>query len=447
MGDRAAESRTLAQAAHFYENAGQRDLAEERAREALDVLGPHPEGPDLARALEVNAYLQTMAGNASTVPALVRRTLEAGGDDIDERILIRSLNHRGFVANIANYPEGRASLDEAWRRAEATGQWYEESRALMHHAWAAAEYRDLPIASDYIQRSIASAIRHELPALEAYAEAMYARILEYEGDWTKAEDLGTDLLNSMALSQMVAIPVLGVIAARQGRDSAHSMLSEAWEMAVVANETQRLAPAAAALAEYAWISDNTSVPVAEFEKAMKEDLDKGFQYSPGSIAFWLWKLGVLSEAPEGIAEPYRLVIEGKAARAAAIWEAKGVPYERALALMHGDQSARLEALELFEALGATAVAAKLRRKLREEGVDVRRGKGRKTRGHAAGLTARQAEVLQLLDEGLTNIEIADRLFVSPRTVENHVSAVLRKLDASTREDAVARARSEGLLTT
>jgi DNA-binding NarL/FixJ family response regulator len=103
-------------------------------------------------------------------------------------------------------------------------------------------------------------------------------------------------------------------------------------------------------------------------------------------------------------------------------------------------------LEVFETLGATAVAAKLRKALREDGVTVPRGRGRDTRRHAAGLTARQAEVLQLLDEDLTNIEIADRLFVSPRTVENHVSAVLMKLDSSTREQAVSRARDEGLLT-
>jgi DNA-binding NarL/FixJ family response regulator len=74
-----------------------------------------------------------------------------------------------------------------------------------------------------------------------------------------------------------------------------------------------------------------------------------------------------------------------------------------------------------------------------------RGRGRDTRRHAAGLTARQAEVLQLIDEGLTNTEIADRLFVSPRTVETHVSAVLTKLDSSTREEAVVRARADGLM--
>jgi DNA-binding NarL/FixJ family response regulator len=139
-------------------------------------------------------------------------------------------------------------------------------------------------------------------------------------------------------------------------------------------------------------------------------------------------------------------MEGKPTEAATIWEAKGIPYERGLALMHGDEKARLEALDVFETLGATAVAAKLRKILRNDGIAVPRGKGRDTRRHGAGLTARQAEVLQLLDEGLSNTEIADRLFVSRRTVEQHVSAVLSKLGSSTREEAVLRAREGGLLT-
>jgi DNA-binding NarL/FixJ family response regulator len=115
--------------------------------------------------------------------------------------------------------------------------------------------------------------------------------------------------------------------------------------------------------------------------------------------------------------------------------------------MHGDSPDKLEALEVLETLGASAVAAKLRQSLRDQGVAVPRGKGRGTRSHGAGLTARQAEVLELLDEGLSNSEIADRLFVSPRTVEHHVSAVLAKLDSTTREEAVATAARQGLLAT
>ncbi len=447
LDDLRAESGALARAAHYAENAGQRDRAEELARRAVEVLGEDPDGSDLATALEVNAYLHTMAGDVTVVPDLVDRTLAAAGPDGDPRILIRSLNHRGIVANIANYPDGRASLDEASERAAAAGQWYEESRALFNHGWAAAEFRDLPVASDYVRRAIASAGRHELPMLENYAQAMYARVLELEGDWTKAEDLARDLLDSMALSQMVALPILGAMAARRGQDTARSILTRAWEMAVVADENQRMAPAAIALAEHAWISGSVDLPVSDFKRVMSAGLDKGFQWSPGSIAIWLWKLDELSKTPKGIAEPYRLVMEGRSREAAAIWEAKGVPYERALALMHGDQTAQLEALEALDGLGATAVAAKLRKALRDQGISVPRGKSQSTRDHAAGLTARQAEVLELLAEGLTNNEIADRLFVSFRTVENHVGAVLMKLDVATRDAAVDAARDLGILAT
>ncbi len=447
LGDRRRESGSLARAAHYVENAGQRDRAEELARQAVEVLGEDPDGSDLARALEVNAYLHAMAGDVTVVSDLVDRTLEAAGPDGDPWIQIRSLNHRGIVANIANYPDGRASLDEASERAAAAGQWYEESRALLNHGWAAIEFLDLPVASDYLRRAIASAARHELPTLENYSQALFARVLESEGNWTQAEDIARDLVDSMALSQMVVLPMLGALAARRGQDTARSILTQAWEMAVVADENQRMAPAAIALAEQAWISGNVEVPGADFKKVMNAGLDMGFRFSPGSIAFWLWKLDELSKAPEGIAEPYRLVIEGRSVEAAVIWEAKGVPYERALALMHGDEAAQIEGLEVFDSLGATAVAAKLRKALRDQGISVPRGKSQSTRDHAAGLTSRQAEVLELLGEGLSNNEIADRLFVSLRTVENHVAAVLMKLDVATRDAAVDAARGLGILAT
>jgi DNA-binding NarL/FixJ family response regulator len=72
---------------------------------------------------------------------------------------------------------------------------------------------------------------------------------------------------------------------------------------------------------------------------------------------------------------------------------------------------------------------------------VPRGPYRSARGNWAGLTGRECEVLDLLTEGLRNTEIAQRLFISRRTAEHHVSAILAKLGVPTRAAARRVAQS------
>jgi DNA-binding CsgD family transcriptional regulator len=69
---------------------------------------------------------------------------------------------------------------------------------------------------------------------------------------------------------------------------------------------------------------------------------------------------------------------------------------------------------------------------------VPRGRQPATRANPAGLTARQLDVLELVREGLTDAEIAQRLVLSVRTVNHHVAAVLIKLDGDNRRDAARR---------
>ncbi|MGH8949760.1 MAG: response regulator transcription factor, partial [Acidimicrobiia bacterium] len=150
--------------------------------------------------------------------------------------------------------------------------------------------------------------------------------------------------------------------------------------------------------------------------------------------------------PDIAPEPYRLAGEEDWEGAASFWGERGIPYDRAIALSHGDTDARIEALGIFDDLGAIPVAARLRAELAESGVSgVPRGPTRTTRENPFGLTARQLEVLRHLSDGMTNAEIADRLFVSSRTVDHHVSAILGKLGANSRSEAASMARDAGLL--
>jgi DNA-binding NarL/FixJ family response regulator len=63
----------------------------------------------------------------------------------------------------------------------------------------------------------------------------------------------------------------------------------------------------------------------------------------------------------------------------------------------------------------------------------------------AGLTERQLDVLRLLEGGFTNTELAEQLYLSVRTVDHHVSAILSKLQVTKRRDAVERARELGIV--
>jgi DNA-binding NarL/FixJ family response regulator len=73
-----------------------------------------------------------------------------------------------------------------------------------------------------------------------------------------------------------------------------------------------------------------------------------------------------------------------------------------------------------------------------------RGPRPATRAAPAGLTAREQEVLALLVDGLADREIAQRLFISERTVQHHVSAVLAKIGVSSRTAAAREAARLGL---
>ena len=163
----------------------------------------------------------------------------------------------------------------------------------------------------------------------------------------------------------------------------------------------------------------------------------------GALAVWLWRVGEPPEAAPQLEQCCAQEIAGDWRGAAQAWATHGCPYEHASVLArYGGESEQREALAIFDRLGAAPDAAMLRKLMREQGVrGVPRGSRASTHQNSFGLTRREAEILQLLAEGLRNSAIAKRLFVSTKTVDHHVSAILTKLRVPSRAEAVALARN------
>ena len=160
----------------------------------------------------------------------------------------------------------------------------------------------------------------------------------------------------------------------------------------------------------------------------------------GHLISWAVRLGEEHDAPAGTPGHVALQINGRWQEAADAWQALGRPYERALALIEvSTPPALTEAFDILDRLGAGPAAALVAERLRSLGERVPRGVRPSTRANPAGLTAREIEVLQLVVDGLTNGEIAAKLFVSDKTVEHHVSRILVKLGVASRREAARTA--------
>ena len=262
------------------------------------------------------------------------------------------------------------------------------------------------------------------------------------GEWDDAAADADRVLDgpSAPLARTWPLLIRALVALRRhgaGRDS----LDDAWQLACRFGEPIRMLPVAAAIVEFV---GRQATPTIGYPNAA--NCWPAARHRAGMVAR---RVGGLASAVRGhvrrvgVAEPYRLLLDGYEA-AADEFHRLSMPYDGALALVDsGDPPLAARALDILDRLGADAVAAKVRRDLRAQGVSAVPARRRSaTLANPAGLTTRQTEVLRLLDDGLTNAELAERLYLSVKTVDHHVSAIL---DEAGRHQA-ARRRAAGTRT-
>ncbi len=275
--------------------------------------------------------------------------------------------------------------------------------------------------------------------------ASYVSVCVSMGEWDKAVDGAMDLLyvrETQRASRAEPLLALALVHARRGDPvDSWALLEEARHHVGNIAQIQYGVVLATAAAELHQLDGNIDAAVAELWEAYAEAQRVGARPFEADLALWLWRAGSLGEVPDLMDGPELLTISGQPRRAAELYVSYGLPYDAARALLDSDDEVDLrEARARFEQLGAKVLVDRTDEKLRSIGARVPRGARASTRSNVGGLTDREVEVLDLLDEGLRNAEIAARLHLSEKTVGHHVSSILAKLGVSSRLEAVRRAR-------
>jgi DNA-binding CsgD family transcriptional regulator len=455
-------------------HAGDRAGFQEVAR-AAEELASRPERA--ARAM-IALAMNERNGGVRQAWAWVERAESAAGHSPAPAVHAAVQATRLTLLARQGDPGVWALTDRLPRTSDDDEEMRQTIRALYNTGELAIELGHDRRAARMLTESRQLAHRVSFPHMESYSRIALLRLAALAGDWSDIENRFTALridYPDLAMARTDEALTIGQVAAARGlRNRAAELFTAAAAYGDVESQVTvalraaagliaiRLAAAAGqdawAIAEpavttlrraEAWARGTGLVPLA-VQAALGCDRRADAVLLVAEVEQGLRD----SDAPAATAEFHmaRGLLDGAADAAAAIkhletarrlWSDIGRPYEIGRASEQlgaalsaaGDgeaATARLnEALAVYEELGAAYDAARCRHTLFDLGLAKPAARGR--RGYGAELSPRERQVAELVARGATNHDIAETLFLSQRTVEQHVARMLRKL-GTTRGD-------------
>jgi DNA-binding CsgD family transcriptional regulator len=418
------------------------DESDRAAQEAFTVMA------DAAPSVE-RAWAHAMYATGLISPAMVAEGLARAEDALRQaevldsgEVMAYSLSTIGmfrFLMGQDGFAEMQRSIDIARKHG-----WDEQAARGYANLYQAAvdRFRFADYEHAFVE-GIAFCRDNDMRTYSVCILGSRATALLRMGRLAEAAALANDTLRETIspINRMALLIPSATARLRMGDPDAVALLDEAWNLAIEVGDMQWQLLLAWAWAEAAWLNgDPDSLDpraTAVYEASADDD-----PWLLAGLAVRLDRIGRLTRRPDSLPEPYAYELDGDHNAAAEWWRSAGCRFDEALLLARsGDHAALREALEIFSSLDAPPAAAYVRRRMRAAGHSViPRGPRAATKADPHGLTPREAEVLALIREGLSNAAISRRMFISERTVHHHVSAVLAKLGVRSRGDVTGAHR-------
>ncbi|MHA2096386.1 MAG: LuxR C-terminal-related transcriptional regulator, partial [Candidatus Hodarchaeales archaeon] len=432
---------------NLFESLANPTKTEECIGRAVEILESLPPSPQLAMAYSTRSGIY--AGDEKPHLAIEwgEKALKLARKLNEPQIEIHALANIGKAKMFIYDETGERDLKQSLAMAQQKGIDEGVLRAFVNLGLSNLARKNFESAQRYFTEGISYCIEKDLDINRLNMIGGMSKIILDQGNWDEASDKAEYVLEQEMvdpLDKRIAFAVIGIIRARRNDPEALINFDRALPSSDEMGECAFIAKMAKA--EAYWLSNKLDQVIEEIESNNLHIMKSNNPWKMGELAFWLWKAGRLPEIPKNIAKPYLMQIKGDWRGAAYEWNKLGCHYQEALALSDGDEECKRKSLTILESLGATATINLLKQQMRESGIKkIPKGPRKSTKENPAGLTGRQMDVLRLLTKGLSNSEIADILFISSKTVDHHISAILSKLNLHSRTEAATFAQSSGML--